>query len=66
MFKKLFQNRNEALADALYRIDELERTIECLKEVINSLEEDNKALKEEAFKTAKKPRKTTTKKTAKK
>ena len=29
-------------------------TIECLKEVINSLEEDNNALREEAYKTVKK------------
>jgi regulator of replication initiation timing len=38
-------------------------TIECLKEVINSLEEDNKALREEAYKTAKRPRKTAIKET---
>ena len=36
-------------------IGEQQRTIECLKDVINSLEEDLKALKEEAYKTAKKP-----------
>lgn len=52
------------------KIKELERTIEYLKSVINSLEEDNQSLKEEAFKAAKNlktsTRKTTTKKTIKK
>ena len=40
-------------------IKEQGMTIECLKEVINSLEDDLHDLREEAYKTAKKPRKTT-------
>ena len=57
-YKKLFENRNEALVELISKYDEQARTIECLKEVINSLEEDLASLKAEAYKTAKKPRKT--------
>lgn len=44
------------------KIANQQMTIECLKEVINSLEEDLQCLREQAYKTAKKP---TTRKIAK-
>lgn len=47
------------------KIDKLQRTVECLKAVINSLEEENEDYKNRLFnfelKAAKKPRKTTKK-----
>lgn len=44
-------------------IAQQEMTIECLKEVINSLEEENQSLREVAYKTAKISRKSAVKET---
>ena len=48
------------------KIEELERTVECLKSALNSLEEDYIALREEAFATAKVSKKATRKTSTKK
>jgi len=55
------ENRDKLIGDQRDVMKEQGMTIECLKEVINSLEDDIHDLREEAYKTAKKPRKTTKK-----
>ena len=56
------EQRDKLIGDQRDVMKEQGMTIECLKEVINSLEEDLAAVREEAYKTAKKPRKTANKK----
>lgn len=56
------ENRDKLIGDQRDVMKEQGMTIECLKEVINSLEEDLHDLRAEAYKTAKQPRKIANKK----